>query len=327
MLNRARLSERLFDPRSKRAILLLGFGIVFPVLVQGFVVDLAIEIMFFALYAMGLGLLVGYTGLISFGHAAFFGTGAYLSGLILSNLTTSIWATVVLSLLVVSVIAAIIGYMSLKRSGIYFAMLTLAFSQLIYIFVYNDFLEFTGGSNGLSGIPSGNFGIPGVLFVRPQEAGFYYLMLAIIVVVYVTIYKIVNSPTGAVFIAIRENDERLQFAGYNTGRYKLLSFTLSGVFGALGGILYAPFYSAVSPSLLFWSLSGEGLAMVIIGGMKTIIGPIVGAALFVVTREIVSPYITDWRIALGIIFIVFIILQPDGLVKLVNNAVDRLKRE
>ena len=300
---------------------LLVVLIVVPFVPPSYVVSLTIETLILALFAMSLDVIAGYTGLVSFGHAAFYGVGAYGTALSLLYVTDSAWLALGLGILIAGVLAVPIGYLSIRSQGIYFAMLTLAFAQLIYIVVSNDVFGLTGGSNGLTALPQGNFGVPGLFSFTLTSIGFYFLIAAMFVTSYLILRRILQSPFGATLVAIRENEGRAEYAGYDVQRYKLKAFVLSALFGALAGALTTPFYQAVSPSILFWTTSGSVIAIVLIGGLGTLVGPIMGAVLYVTTRELVSPYLADWTIVLGIAFIVTIVLLPDGLYSLVGHVV------
>lgn len=303
--------------------LLLVVAFVLPLVVPDFQVSLIIEIMLLTMFAMSLDLLMGYTGYVSFGHAAFFATSAYVTGLTLMHVTTSAWVAMFVGITAAAIIAVPIGYFSLKRPGIYFAMLTLAFSQILHVLVVNNFMGLTGGSDGLTGLPRGNFAIPGVLDFQPTQMGYYYLLLAALAGSFLLMRRIVNSPFGAVMVAIRENEERAKHAGYDVNRFKLIAFVTSAVFGGLAGALYMQFYQVLSPGIFFWDFSGEAIVMVIVGGMGTLAGPGLGAFLFVALREIVSPFLADWRMVLGVVFIVFILFLPNGMISIRDILADR----
>lgn len=307
--------------------LLLVVAFVLPFVVPGFQISLVIELMILALFAMSLDLLMGYTGYVSFGHAAFFATSAYVTGLMLIYVTTSAWMAMLAGILSAAIIAVPIGYLSLKRTGIYFAMLTLAFSQILHVLVINNYMGLTGGSDGLTGLPRGNFVIPGVYGFQPTRMGYYYLLLAALVGSFLLMRRIVNSPLGAVMVAIRENETRAKHAGYDVDRFKLIAFVVSAAFGGLAGALYMPFYQVLSPGLFFWDFSGEAIVMVLVGGMGTLTGAGLGAFLFVGLREIVSPFLADWRMVLGFVFIVFILFLPNGMISIRDIVGARLGSE
>lgn len=281
----------------------IAFVVAAPHVFVGGSIRLAIDVAIYATFALSLNLLIGYTGLLSFGHAAFFGTPAYVALFLLSQGTTSAWVIVPVAVLSTIVLALVIGYLSLQSYGIYFAMLTLAFSQVVYVVVGNNPFGLTGGSDGLTSLENPNFGLPGLFEIQVSTAEYFYIALLLLVVVYYVMRRIVNSPFGSVLIAIRENEDRVAFAGYNVMLYKMASFTTSAALCSLGGVLFAFYYGAVSPERLFWLWSGEGVAMVILGGAGSVVGPILGAAAFLGIRELVSPYLADWTMVLGVVFV------------------------
>lgn len=281
----------------------IAFVVAAPHVIVGSLIRLAIEVAIYAIFALSLNLLVGYTGLLSFGHAAFFGTPAYITLFFMLHVTTSAWVIVPVAVLTTIILALVIGYLSLQSHGIYFAMLTLAFSQVVYVVVGNNPFGLTGGSDGLISLEEPNFGLPGFFEIQVSTAEYFYIAIALVVVVYYVMRRIVNSPFGSVLIAIRENEDRVAFAGYNVMLYKIASFTISAALCALGGVLFAFYYGAVSPARLFWLWSGEGVAMVILGGAGSVVGPILGASTFLGIRELVSPYLADWTMVLGVVFV------------------------
>ena len=305
-----------------RAVLLLS-AIIAPFLVSSPQMALLLEIFFLAMYAMSLDFLIGYTGYVSFGHCAFFGISAYTTGLVLLHATDMLIVAILAGIAAAALVGIPIGYFSLKRHGIYFAMLTLAFSQILHVLVLNDIWNLTGGSDGLPGLPRGTIGIPSMFSVILTETGYYYLVLAAIILLYLTLKRIINSPFGSVMLSIRENEVRAEYAGYNVDRYKLVAFVISGIFGGLAGALYMPYYRVLTPDLFAWTFSGEAIVMVIVGGMGTLVGPIFGAILFVGLRELVSPFLTDWTIVLGFLFIIFILFLPNGLISAWRASIDR----
>lgn len=290
------------------AALFVGAALA-PYLFPSSMLRLVIEVSIYAIFALSLNLLIGYTGLLSFGHAAFFGTPAYVAIYFMVNVTQSVWVIVPIAILITSVLALLIGYLSLQRHGIYFAMLTLALSQVAYVLAQNDFLGLTGGSDGMLSLDHADFGIPYVIELQLSTEQYFYLAVILLMAVYYVILRVVNSPFGSVLIAIRENEERIAFAGYNAMKYKLASFTFSAALCAISGLLFAFYYRAVAPERLFWLWSGEGVAMVILGGAGTVIGPILGAISLIGIREVFSPFLTEWTVALGVAFVAVMLLR------------------
>lgn len=311
----ARTSDSLNDiwsnPRYRWLAIVSSIVLVIaaPYIISSSLIRLAIEVSIYAIFALSLNLVIGYTGLLSFGHAAFFGTPAYVAIFFMLHVTPSVWIIVPVAIVATIALALVIGYLSLQSYGIYFAMLTLAFSQIVYVLAGNNPFGVTGGSDGLISLEHANFGLPGVVELQFTSAHYFYTAIVLLVVVYCVIHRIVNSPFGSVLIAIRENEDRVAFAGYNVMLYKLASFTLSAALCAISGLLFAFYYRAVSPGRLFWLWSGEGVTMVILGGSGTVSGPIFGAIALIGIREAVAPFLTDWTIALGVVFVGAILIR------------------
>ncbi|MBN9265133.1 MAG: ATP-binding cassette domain-containing protein [Hyphomicrobium sp.] len=276
----------------------------------GLGVTSATEVVIFAMACMALNILVGYTGLISFGHGAWFGFAAYAAGIIQRELLPgSMLLPILASLAIVAIIAAAFGYLILRRRGVYFALLTMALSAMMYVVAFR-WTAVTGGEDGLGGI------------VRPDIAGFrlesnptYYTLVATIgfLIVYV-LWRFHRSPVGHVLIAIRENEQRAQFIGYATNRYKLMAFTLSATITGLAGCLLLFNNRMTSAEPISVAFSGELLAMVVIGGMRSFLGPALGALFFVIFRDYLSSLTANWQLWFGLLFVLFVLFSPSGLV-------------
>ena len=258
------------------------------------------EVLLFCIFAMSLDLLLGFTGLISFGHAAFFGIGAYTVAVLGAQFGLHPLLGALVALVVAAFAAAVIGFFCIRASGVYFIMLTLAFAQLLHSVAFK-WRAVTGGSDGL--------------ILRSLESGVttYYVIFVAFLGVYFGLRRLIAAPLGQVFIGIRENETRMRAAGYATARYKLLSFVIAGCLGALSGALFALLNGFVSPAVLFWTLSGEGLIMLILGGMGTLVGPIVGAAVFIGLKHTVSTYSDHWEFVVGAIFIACVLFFKQGI--------------
>ena len=285
-------------------------------LTSPFTLTLLTEALIFGLFAMSLDLMVGYTRLYSFGHAAAYGLGAYATALMLLHfglpLPLGILAGVALSL----VVAVPVAWVCTKSTGVSFAMLTLAFAQLGYAMLYR-FKDITGGSDGIGGIPRppGPFG----LAVFQGKLGYFYLVVACLVGAYLLCRMLVNSPFGAVLAGIRENDAKMRALGYNTRSYKWAVVVVAYGFGALAVALYTPFAGFVAPELFFWLVSGRVLIMVIVGGAGTLIGPIIGGAFFLILEHQLSEVTEFWPLIFGAVFIAFVMLAPEGIWGLVRK--------
>ena len=264
----------------------------------------------FAIATMGLNLCVGYTGLVSFGHGTWFGIGAYAAGLIqLHWFGGEIWLPLLLSMAVVAVASAIVGIIILRRRGVYFSLLTLAFAALTYTVAFR-WSEVTGGEDGLGGLKRGSIGSFSL-----DNALAYYITVALIAlgVLYVLL-RLVRSPFGRVLMAIRENQLRATFQGYPVERYKLVIFVISAVVTGLAGALLAFQTYLVSAEAVSVPFSGELLAMVVIGGMRNMLGPALGALFFILFRELFSIWTPNWLLWFGLIFVAFVMYSPGGLV-------------
>lgn len=286
-----------------------------PFIASLYYVNILTEIFILAVFAVSLNILVGQTGLVSLGHAAFFGVGAYATGLVASHVHANVFLTIGIGMLIAALLALVVGFLSIKAYGFYFLMLTLACSQIVYSIIY-QWTPVTGGSNGLSGIPVpvlfGDFELSNPVFI-------YYFILVVFGILLFVINRFLHSPLGYVFIGIKENEERMKSNGYNTAFYKNLSFVLAGTLGGLAGSLYVLFNGFISPSDVYWTMSGSVLIMVLIGGAGTLWGPVVGAAFIVLMETIIGSYTENWMMIIGVVFILFVIFAPNGIMGIVDN--------
>jgi branched-chain amino acid transport system permease protein len=281
-----------------------------PFILPQYSLTILIEALIFGLFAMSLDLMVGYCRLYSFGHAAAYGLGAYSAALILTHLHLPLPFGMVLAVLLTVLIAIPIAWICTRSTGVSFAMLTLAFAQLGYAMLFR-FRDITGGSDGITGIPrpSGPFGMTWF----QGKIGYYYLVLGCLLASYLLCRAIVRSPFGAVLSGIRENEAKTIALGYDTRAYKIATVVLAYGFGGLAGALYAAFAGFASPELFFWLVSGRVLIMVVVGGAGTLIGPIVGGALFVFIEHQLSQLTDLWPLIFGSIFMVFVMFAPQGI--------------
>jgi branched-chain amino acid transport system permease protein len=272
--------------------------------------DLASRILIYALAAMGLNLLLGFTGGLSFGHAAYFGLGAYGTGLMLANYTSSTLLALLVGTVTGGLAALLLGPLAVRRRGIYFSMITIAIGQAFY-FVAVRWNSFTGGEDGLTG-----FSRQPIFGWQLGSVHFYYLVLVFFALGSFVLWVILNSPLGHTFVAIRENQKRLVFLGIRVERYIALSFAISGVICALAGGLNALLDNFTSPDNLQYTFSGDLLIMCVLGGMRNFWGPLIGATIFVLVRNLVAelPYVgQNWMSILGLIFILTVMFFPLGL--------------
>ncbi len=295
--------------------LLLAVLLVFPFVVDEYNLFLTVDVLIAALFAMSYNLVLGQAGLLSFGHAAFYGLGAYSVALVQMHLGWSIEFGLLVAPLVSGAFALAIGFFCVRVSGMYFAMLTLAFSQLIFAIIAGWY-SFTGGDNGAPVTP------PDYLF---DTTNFYYLALGVVTAGIVLIRLIVSSPFGAALAAIRENPERARFIGLNIKLYQLAAFAISGALTGVAGALQASFHQMAFPSLLFWPMSAEPVLMTLAGGIQTFFGPAVGAAVFTVLNFFVASYTEYPLFVFGLVVLPLVLFLPHGVVGTLFSRTGRAK--
>jgi branched-chain amino acid transport system permease protein len=289
---------------------LLGVLLVVPPLIPGgvgrFFLGQLIAVFILAIYALSYDLLMGYTGIISFGHALFFGAGAYLTADALEQGWLPFAAIPLAVALLAAALALVIGALSLRVRGVYFSMVTLAFAEVVFIVVRGT--DRLGLENGLFGLP-----VPEWIDPNAHRLTFYFVALALVTLAYVALRILVASPAGHVFAAIRENEGRAQALGYHTLVYKLMAMTIAGVLAALAGWLSALFYLSVSPAALAVGTTINALLIVIIGGIGTLIGPAIGAALYTLVGYVLQNQFAQWQLVFGIVYILLVPFLPFGL--------------
>jgi len=272
---------------------------------------LAFDSLLFGAVAMSLDLLMGYTGLVSFGHAAFFGLGAYATAVLLERGILSLWLCLAFAIVVVGLYAWAVSYFATARRGIYFALLTLVFAEVVYTFF--RYTQTFGGSDGIQGLPAPEV-LPGVAIDSPLRN--YYLVVVFLALAYTACRVLVASHFGRVLVAIRENEDRARFLGYNVQRYKMAACMISALLTGVAGALYPGRSAFATPDLLLWTVSGEFLIMVMIGGLGTLAGPVIGGAFFIVLQEKVSSYVDWYFIVVGLVLVAIVLFMPKGLLGL-----------
>ncbi|HUF20618.1 MAG TPA: branched-chain amino acid ABC transporter permease [Burkholderiales bacterium] len=301
------------------AALLVGLLLLvsLPFLADTFYVQFATKVLIMAIFAMSLNLLVGYTGLVSLGHAAFFGIAGYILALTTPQYeAASFWSSLALSVCGAALLALLIGALVLRTAGIYFIMVTLAFAQMLY-YLFHD-TGIAGGSDGI------------YIYVRPVAdiAGWrpfdldnvlhlYFMVLALFAGVVILLRTIMRSPFGHVLSGIRVNEHRMRALGFATFRYKLVCFVIAGAVAGLAGYLSALQFGVVNPDMLGWHLSGSALLMVILGGMGTLTGPVLGAAAMMALELGFQSVTKHWQLLMGTVIVLVALLMPRGLVGLV----------
>jgi branched-chain amino acid transport system permease protein len=271
---------------------------------------LASQMLVFGIFAIGYDIAFGYTGLLSFGHAAFFGLGAYGTGLTLIHLSIPVPLAVLMGIMVSLLVAFPVGYLSIRRRGIYFAMVTLAFAQMIY-FIAFKWRSLTGGDDGLHGVPRPPLGF---IDLRSELVLYYFILFFFILSIILGI-RIIQSPFGKSLQCLRENEERARSIGYNPIRYKLISFVISTFFAGLAGGLYALLQNFVPLFALGLDTSGDVVLMTLIGGMGTLYGPIMGAMGLVFLKDLLTTSTNIWPLFLGLLFVVSVMTFRKGVFK------------
>ena len=275
--------------------------------------SLATQVLIYGLFALGFNLLYGYTGLLSFGSAAYWGLGAYGTGIALAKLKVgSLWVALGMGLGAALLGGLVFGFFCLRRRGIYFAMLTLAFAQLLYFIAFH-LADVTGGDDGLRGIPQLALGLGPWRYSIETSLAFYYFAYVLVGLAVLALRRILDSPFGAVLQAIRENSSRAVACGYDVDRVKHLSFVFSACFAGLAGSLDALRLTVVPVESLYWTTSGQVVMMTLLGGAGTFFGPFVGAATFLVLEERLSLVLESWPLVIGTIFSAFVLFLPKGI--------------
>ena len=291
-----------------------AYPLVMHALDQSFYISFATRVLIYAMAAASLNLVLGYGGMVSFGHAAFFGAGAYLVGILAAEGVASLWITWPVAIVVAALAALVVGAISLRTRGVYFIMITLAFAQMMYyVFVS---MKAYGGDDGLS-MPSRS--TPGFGMSLSNEFVWYYLVLALLAAVLYLLHRLVHSRFGRVIVAIRENETRATAVGYPVYRYRLLCFVISGAIAGLAGALIANQTNYVGPALLHWVQSGTLMVMVILGGVGRFWGGPVGAVVLLSLEELFSgspllgPYSLHWQLPVGVILLAVVLFAPQGI--------------
>jgi len=292
---------------------LILFLLFLPTFAGKYLLYMAIHILILSVFALGFNLLLGYTGLLSFGQAGFFAMGAYVSAKILL-IFPSLLAGVLAGLLAGGIAALILGYLCVRHTRIYFSMLTLCFGMMIYSIAWK-WRDVTGGDDGLIGIPRAPFQIPGVFSINMESMGHYYYFVLIISLIGIyVLYRIVNSPFGLTLKGIRDSENRVSFAGISISNYRLLSFTIAGLYAGLAGSLIPPLENTVTPPLAHWTHSAEPVMVTLLGGIHTFSGPIVGSILFYLIKDIIVRYTQYWPIWFGSIVVFLVLVFRGGIV-------------
>ena len=292
---------------------------LFPFAGAAFYMELVSKVMILAIFALSLDLLVGYTGLVSFGHAAYFGVGAYTLGLLAPKYeAANLWLTLPAAIVLAGLAALAVGALVVRVKGIYFIMVTLAFAQMFY-FVFHD-TKFGRGSDGISMNFKPVAAIGGFTpFDLANATHFYYFVFAAMLLVFIFLRVLLRSAFGRALQGIRSNEQRMRSLGFPVYRYKLASFVIAGALAGLAGYLSAMQFGFVNPELLSWHQSGNVLLMLILGGLGSLYGAVVGAFVFVALQEVFSSVTTHWQLLLGGTIILLVIFLPGGLASVMKR--------
>jgi branched-chain amino acid transport system permease protein len=314
---------------SHTAVFWIGFCVVMavlivaPLLLPEFWRRFLTEILIWGLLAMSSDLLIGYTGMVSFGHSAFFGLGMYCAAAALLIVhPANLWLAILFGLAGAAGAALFVAYFSTRLRDIYFAITTLIFSQIFYVIIFT-WTAVTGGENGLI-FTRPHLSIPFIYDARFTSTTMHWFVLAVVTASYLFLRRVTQSPFGMVLQSIRENEARTRAIGYPVERYKMVSVMLSGLFAGLAGVLYAIQNQFAAPDFVYFITSGDTVIFNVIGGIGTLVGPIVGAAFYLLLREGLSRFLTEfYLIPVGIIFIAMVIFMPQGLLGFARRWLNR----
>lgn len=303
----------------KKGLLIFIFfsiALVLPLIIKEFWVHILSEILIHALFAMSFNLVFGYMGQLSFGHAAYYGIGAYTTGLLMVKANMPLLFCLPISMIFAGIIASVLGFFCVRLKGIYFAILTMAFGQLVYYIIF-QWYSFTGGDNGLQGINP-----PEIL---SKANNYYYFVLIVFVIASYLLYRIGESPFGYTLRAIRDNSERTEFIGINVQRYMHINFIISAMFSGLAGSLWGPFMRSVAPDLCNWQHSGMPVFITVLGGPFNFFGPLAGSMIYTFLMALVTGYTEYWPLVSGLIIIFVVLLLPSGFLGVFNEFIKKLK--
>lgn len=309
--------------RPRRRGFLLSFGVVLaglilaPHVLGTFQRVLLTEILIWGLFAMAFDVLYGYTGMLSFGQATFFGFGSYALTLAILRGGIGLWPALLLGILVPTIMAALIGFVAVRIRGHYFVIITVIFS-LVFFFWALNWSWLTGGDDGLSlKVPGLSVGWWEFSLYDPMTN--YYFVLVFCVASFLLCRRIVQSPLGKIFLGIRENEHRARLVGYHVERFKLLAFVISGALSGLAGALYSLTFRYANAGLMHWTVSGEAVVWTLVGGAGSLVGPILGTALLVTFTDYVSAWFENYKIIIGVLIVLVVLAAPQGIAGMVRE--------
>ena len=296
--------------------LIFVFALVLPLLVGEFWIHVAVEILILGLFAVSFNMIFGYMGQLSFGHAAYYGVGAYVTGMLMVKAGVPLPICLAASMIGAGICALIIGYFCVRLTGIYFAILTMAFGQMIYYIIFKWY-SFTGGDDGLQGIIA-----PALLF---SANAYYYFTLFIASVALMVMRFISESPFGYTMRAIRDNADRTRFVGINVRKYMLINFAIAGMFAGLAGALWGPFNRSIAPDLCNWHQSGTPVFMTVIGGPLGFFGPMLGSVIYTFLMAFVTGFTEYWPLTIGLVIIFVVLFVPGGVLGFFESKIKGLQ--
>jgi branched-chain amino acid transport system permease protein len=293
-------------------ILLIIIFIIAPAFLSEFYLTVLCEALVMSMLALSFNLLFGYMGQLSFGQAAFYGLGGYTVAMLVTKVHFNFWLSILAGVLVASLIGLMVGYFCVRLRGIYFAVLTLAFGQLIFFIVFK-WHNFTGGDDGIQGIFPPEF--------LKSPTAYYYFILIIFLISAFVLWKMIHSPFGQTIVSMRENSERTEFLGINIARYQLIAFVIAAAIAGLAGAIWVPFYRSVAPSYLTWIKSGEPVMAAILGGPSLFYGPILGMFIMTFFHSWVLGFTVYWPVVMGALILIIIFLLPGGILGFIQQKV------
>jgi branched-chain amino acid transport system permease protein len=303
---------------------MLALAVIFPLFGGSFYTRLGIEALLLGSVALSVDILLGYAGLLSLGQAAYFGLAAYIAALMYLHVTQSFWLVMLTVMAAVGVFSFILGAVAIRARGVYFALITFGAAEILSKIAHNT--RAIGGSDGILGIPVPTIPLlPGIALDLNSNFVFYYSVLAVIVLLYVGTRRILDTPFGSVLRGIRDNADRVPYLGYNPFWYKLMAYLLAAQIAAFGGLIYPLLRGFVAPHLFGFEVSTKAVVMSLVGGVGTLLGPLMGSFIITFMESLVGSYTERHLFVLGIIFIVFVMFLPDGLCGLVRRLSGRRK--
>jgi branched-chain amino acid transport system permease protein len=298
---------------------MLALALIFPLIGGPFYTRLGIETLLLGAVAVSVDILLGYAGLLSLGQAAYFGLAAYISALMYLHVTRSFWLVLLTVMAAVGVFSLVLGAVAIRAKGVYFALITFGAAEILSKIAHNT--RAIGGSDGLLGIPIPSIALfPGIALDLHSNLVFYYAVLAALVLIYVGTRRVLATAFGSVLRAIRDNSDRVPYLGYNPFWYKLMAYVMAAQIAAFGGLVYPLLRGFVAPNLFGFEVSTQAVVMSLVGGVGTLLGPLVGSAIITFLESLIGSYTDRHLMVLGVIFIVFVMYLPDGLCGLAQRA-------